>query len=119
MDPDDADEEAVTDIEIPVATPSNRKSRKTTDGGGSVHHQEATPPTTTRKTRRKLFVSDPGAMEVDHEVASAFDSWSRVKSTAHHSSSSESRKRAGDHLESAADKRTRSEPSSPMRIDSV
>lgn len=53
MGPDDVDEEAVTDIEVPVATPSNRKSRKAAAPAISFE-QEATPPPTVRPKRGKF-----------------------------------------------------------------
>ncbi|CAO2648108.1 Nn.00g090300.m01.CDS01 [Neocucurbitaria sp. VM-36] len=95
------DEEAVTDIEVPVvATPSRRKGKEV------VQHQasQTTPPPTVRKAKKEI----------------SFDSWSRVKS-AHSSSGSsrETKKRAGEPLEREADKRARSEHStSSMSLDS-
>ncbi|OAL49722.1 hypothetical protein IQ07DRAFT_588247 [Pyrenochaeta sp. DS3sAY3a] len=84
---DDDDEEAVTDIEVPVATPSRRK------GKAPVVHRETTPPPTVRKVRKQI----------------SFDSWTRVKSS-HSSASStrETKKRSGEALERPeADKRAR------------
>ncbi|KAF2712793.1 hypothetical protein K504DRAFT_372718 [Pleomassaria siparia CBS 279.74] len=99
MGPDDVDEEAVTDIEAPpIATPS-RRSRKTV---GLVPFEETTPPPTV-KPKREI----------------SFDSWTRVKSSNRESNSSrESKKRSGDLMESTAEKRTRSEHSTAMDIDS-
>ncbi|KAF2244448.1 hypothetical protein BU26DRAFT_509342 [Trematosphaeria pertusa] len=97
----DDDEEAITDIEVPIATPS-RKTRKTAESGVSVT-QEATPPPTTR-VKRQI----------------SFDSWSRVKPARSSGSTRDSKKRSGPPLESTADKRARSErsePSSAMSID--
>ncbi|KAF1842192.1 uncharacterized protein K460DRAFT_370177 [Cucurbitaria berberidis CBS 394.84] len=86
------DEEAVTDIEIPVATPSRRKGK----GAVQLPTLEATPPPTVRKVKKEI----------------SFDSWSRVKS-AHSSSSSsrETKKRGGEPLEREADKRARTRSS--------
>ncbi|KAF2024180.1 hypothetical protein EK21DRAFT_118053 [Setomelanomma holmii] len=100
---DEDDEEAETEIEVLVATPSRRK-------GKAVVHltsapAEVTPPPTVHKPKREI----------------SFDSWSRVKS-AHGSGSSvrESKKRSGEPLEREADKRARSEHStSSMSIDNL
>jgi hypothetical protein len=121
MGPDDIDEEAVTDIEVPIATPSNRKARKVVSAGTpSIRRQEATPPPTVPKTRRTYLNFDPDAMDVDDETEISFDSWSRVKSASRESSSTRgATKRSGDTLESTTEKRTRSEQSSAMSIDSI
>lgn len=118
---DDDDEEATTDIEVPIATPSNRKTRKFADGGTpSIRRQEATPPPTTHKTRRTfLNFADRYVTDVNDGAEISFDSWSRVKSASRESSSTRGgTKRSGDVLESPADKKTRSEQSSAMSIDS-
>ncbi|KAF2021526.1 hypothetical protein BU24DRAFT_457505 [Aaosphaeria arxii CBS 175.79] len=94
MGPDDVDEEAVTDIEVPIATPSKRRVRHESP----VKQQEITPPPIARPKR---------------EIS--FDSWSRVKSSTSDRSSNSSRagkKRAGDPLSGGPEKRTRSEQSS-------
>jgi hypothetical protein len=111
------DEEAVTDIEVPIATPSSRKTRKVVEIGTPVKPQETTPPPTVRPKRRKLFDFEEGTMEVDHGAEISFESWSRVKPSTREGSSS-SRKRTGEALESTHDKRTRSEQSSLMSLDS-
>lgn len=117
MRADDVDEEAVTDIEAPIATPSNRKTRIVGDAFSHSPAHAPTPPPTVRTTRRKLFSRDTGAMDVDDGAEISFNSWTRVKSATRESSSSrESRKRGGDPLE-GPQKRTRSEPSSAMCID--
>ncbi|KAF2791216.1 hypothetical protein K505DRAFT_249475 [Melanomma pulvis-pyrius CBS 109.77] len=54
MGPDDVDEEAVTDIEVPIATPSRRRSRKTV-ALVAPFEQEATPPPTVRPKRGKTL----------------------------------------------------------------
>ncbi|KAF2644859.1 hypothetical protein P280DRAFT_514325 [Massarina eburnea CBS 473.64] len=93
------EEEAVTDIDQPVATPS-RKSAK----ASASTSQEATPPPTKRVKKTQM----------------SFDSWSRVKSSSRSDSASrESRKRSGPPLERGADKRARSSEhsTSSMSID--
>jgi hypothetical protein len=55
LHPHDTDEEAVTDIEIPIATQSGPKSRKINETNDVAGHQEETPPPTVRTTRRKLY----------------------------------------------------------------
>ncbi|KAF2111814.1 hypothetical protein BDV96DRAFT_499061 [Lophiotrema nucula] len=88
----DDDEEAVTDIEVPVATPSRRKI--------GLIVQEATPPPTNRVKRPEI----------------SFEGWSRVKRGS--TSGSGSKKRPGSPLEGASPpKQARSEPSSAMSID--
>jgi hypothetical protein len=52
------DEEAVTDIEISVTTPSNRKTRKVMEIGTPIKPQETTPPPTVRPKRRKFLDFD-------------------------------------------------------------
>jgi hypothetical protein len=118
MGPDDVDEEAVTDIEMPVTTPSSRKTRKTV-ALFTPFEQEATPPPTVKPKRGKVSRVDYDELDANTPSEISFDSWTRVKSTARKSSSSrDGRKRSGDHLESTAEKRTRSERSSAMDIDS-
>jgi len=118
MGPDDVDEEALTDIEMPVATPSSRKSRKTV-ALVTPFEQEATPPPTTKPKRGKIYHDHYDDVDVNVRSEISFDSWTRVKSTARGSSSSrDGKKRSGDHLESNAEKRTRSERPSFMDIDS-
>ncbi|KAF2687275.1 hypothetical protein K458DRAFT_415539 [Lentithecium fluviatile CBS 122367] len=85
---DEDEEEAVTDIEVPIATPS-RMTHKAVASTSAV--QEATPPPTNR-VKRQI----------------SFESWSRVKSSARTSSSSrDGKKRSGTPLESPAEKRAR------------
>lgn len=112
---DDDDEEAVTDIEVPVATPSRRK------GKAPIVHRETTPPPTVRKVRKRMCEPEPNLLvEANFCSEISFDSWTRVKS-AHSSASStrETKKRSGEALERPeADKRARSEHStSPMSTD--
>ncbi|KAI4698266.1 uncharacterized protein J4E84_001402 [Alternaria hordeiaustralica] len=96
------DEEATTDIDASVATPSRKKGKNAVPTPSLL----TSPPPTTRKLKKEI----------------SFDSWSRVKS-AHSSSSSTktSKKRSGEPLErEAADKRARSEHStSSMSIDNI
>ncbi|CBX91041.1 hypothetical protein LEMA_P060750.1 [Plenodomus lingam JN3] len=82
------DEEAVTDIEVPVpATPSRKKGKAV----ASEPMLATTPPPTVRKLRKEI----------------SFDSWSRVKSSSR-SSSQPSKKRSGEVLErETGDKRAR------------
>ncbi|KAF2268006.1 hypothetical protein CC78DRAFT_530408 [Lojkania enalia] len=87
---DDADEEAVTDIEVPIATPSHKRHKEADVAVPA--QQEATPPPTVR-TKRQI----------------SFEGWQRVKT----------RKRSGSALESGTEKRTRSEPSSSMSVDNI
>jgi len=96
---DEDDEEALTDIEVPFATPSRRKAKV----AAPPPTLETTPPPTVRKLRKEI----------------SFDSWSRVKSSS--SSSHSTKKRSGDVLErEAGDKRARSEHSaSLLSFDSV
>ncbi|CAI6340106.1 unnamed protein product [Periconia digitata] len=85
------DEEALTDIEPQVATPS-RKSKNATP-----LFQVATPPPT-KRVQRQI----------------SFESWSRVKSSSRADSSGQgSRKRSGPLLEGPTDKRSRSQQSTP------
>ncbi|KAL6711233.1 hypothetical protein ACN47E_005764 [Coniothyrium glycines] len=81
-------EEAITDIEIPVATPSRRKGKAV----ANVDVQATTPPPTVRKVKKEI----------------SFDSWSRVKPS---SGSSSTKKRSGEPLEREADKRARTHTS--------
>ncbi|CAN9099957.1 hypothetical protein CC77DRAFT_1098539 [Alternaria alternata] len=96
------DEEATTEVDEAVATPSRRKGKSVVPTPSLA----TTPPPTTRKLKKEI----------------SFDSWSRVKS-AHSSSSSvkTSKKRSGEPLErEAADKRARSEHStSSMSFGSI
>ena len=109
---DDDDEEAITDIEVPIATPS-RKTRK------GAAHQEATPPPTTRVKRRKFRPTTSRRSDLDRSTEISFDSWSRVKSSTRGADATRSgMKRSGPALESPADKRARSEHSSAMSLDS-
>jgi len=114
-DADEADEEAVTDIDMPKptlkATASSEISvaktpRKTAKFNESML---ATPPTTARTTRKKDALAD----EVVEEPAtkkkgpSPFDGWSRTKPTA--KNASKGTKREGSPMEvDAPAKRTRS-----------
>ncbi|CAG5150201.1 uncharacterized protein ALTATR162_LOCUS2581 [Alternaria atra] len=87
------EEEATTEIDEPIATPSRRKGKSVVPTPSLA----TTPPPTTRKLKKEI----------------SFDSWSRVKS-AHSSSSSvkTSKKRSGEPLErEAADKRARTRSS--------
>lgn len=119
------DEEAMTDIEVPMPTPSGRKSRRISHHG-DAHAEEDRDTTpvatsaTTRSTRRKLFSHAPHPPPIDEEPEISFESWSRVKSaTARESRSSrESKKRAGEPLAGAsAEKRQKSESASAMSMD--
>jgi hypothetical protein len=114
------DEEADTEIEAHVATPSRRK------GKTAIHLPvpmlETTPPPTVRKPKRGTFIRSDFLSEaaVNDSTEISFDSWSRVKS-AHSSGGSVhgSKKRGGEPLEREADKRARSEKSaSSMSLDS-
>lgn len=113
------DEEAETEIEAPVATPSRRKGKAAVPVIATL---EATPPPTTRKVKRGMSPHSISAATPTHSAAEiSFDSWSRVKS-AHSSGGSarEAKKRGGEPLEREADKRARSEHStSEMSIDNV
>ncbi|RMZ71503.1 hypothetical protein GMOD_00006624 [Pyrenophora seminiperda CCB06] len=95
------DEEATTDVDVSVATPSRRKGK-----GVQAPSLETTPPPTVRKFKKGKFL--------DLRAEISFDSWSRVKSS--HSSSSSSKvtkKRGGEPLErESTSKRARSEHSS-------
>ncbi|KAJ4382392.1 hypothetical protein N0V86_002727 [Didymella sp. IMI 355093] len=96
------EEEAVTDIETPVATPSRGKGKMIMSIADSL--QEATPPPTVRKVKREI----------------SFDAWSRVKSAHSSGSSSRGAKRSGSPLVREVDKKARSEHStSSMSIDSI
>lgn len=107
------DEEAVTDIEPQVATPS-RKARTTTS-----FLQAATPPPTKRVQRRKRNIELPVATELTNPEIS-FESWSRVKSSARSDSSSKGgKKRSGPPLENPTDKRARGEESTPSAQSST
>jgi hypothetical protein len=113
------DEEAVTDIEVPM-TPSRGKGK----GAVQAPALEATPPPTVRKFKKgESLQHTPTYLPHTNIVTEiSFDSWSRVKS-AHSSggSSKAGKKRSGEPLErEGADKRARSEHStSSMSIDSV
>ncbi|KAJ4994059.1 hypothetical protein SVAN01_00536 [Stagonosporopsis vannaccii] len=96
------DEEATTDIETPLATPSRGKGKMVMHIAESL--QEATPPPTVRKAKREI----------------SFDSWTRVKSAHSSGSSSRGPKRSGSPLVREVDKKARSEhSSSSMSIDSL
>ncbi|KAF2196208.1 hypothetical protein GQ43DRAFT_445323 [Delitschia confertaspora ATCC 74209] len=128
---DDADEEAVTDIEAPVATPASRKTRKAAYAATPIklNFTPATPPSTVRAKHggEDLAVDVDTEAETSHasapeeveappvrttrsKKASLFASWKRVKSSGSQESregSKHSSKREGEPLESMA-KRTRS-----------
>ncbi|KAF2280263.1 uncharacterized protein EI97DRAFT_411385 [Westerdykella ornata] len=95
------DEEAITDIEVPMPTPSGRKSRRISH----EEHQDTTPAsTTTTVTRSTRQIS--------------FDSWSRVKSVTRESRSSrEPKKRAAEPLVGASEKRQKSESTPAMSAE--
>jgi hypothetical protein len=105
------DEEATTDIEPSVATPSRSKGKSVAQAPSLA----TTPPPTVRKLKkgestRRVVVE---CSDTNMTLEISFDSWSRVKS-AHSSSSSAktSKKRSGEPLErEAGDKRARSEHS--------
>lgn len=116
------DEEAETEIEAHVQTPSRRKGKAAAQITQPT--LEATPPPTVRKPKRgtshPTYPHAEAAVDQSSEIS--FDSWSRVKS-AHSSAGSArtSKKRSGEPLEREpeADKRARSEKStSSMSIDS-
>ncbi|KAH6616493.1 hypothetical protein C7974DRAFT_416623 [Boeremia exigua] len=99
---EDEEEEATTDIETPIATPSRGKGKMIMSISDSF--QEATPPPTVRKAKREI----------------SFDSWTRVKSAHSSGSSSRGAKRSGSPLLGEAGKKSRSEHSaSSMSIDSL
>ena len=111
------DEEATTDIEVPIATPSRRKGKSIVQ----APMLEATPPPTEPKMKKRMFspcLVNSADTKTFTEIS--FDSWTRVKS-AHNSSSSsrETKKRGGSPLERETDtKRARSEHStSSMSLD--
>lgn len=83
------EEEATTDIETPVATPSRGKGKMVMSIADSL--QEATPPPTVRKIKREI----------------SFDGWSRVKSAHSSGSSSHGAKRSGSPLVREVDKKAR------------
>ncbi|KAJ4322833.1 hypothetical protein N0V94_002214 [Neodidymelliopsis sp. IMI 364377] len=97
------EEEAVTDVELSVATPSRKKGKMVMQIAESM--QEATPPPTVRKAKREI----------------SFDSWTRVKSAHSSGSSSRGAKRSGSPLVREVDKKARSEHSaaSSLSTDSL
>jgi len=114
-DAEEADEEAVTDIDMPEPTlkatasgdissaKTPRKTTKFTEG------MLVTPPTTARTTRKKDALADEGAEESETKKKgpSPFDGWSRTKPTAR--TASKGTKREGSPMEvDAPAKRTRS-----------
>ncbi|XPS73547.1 hypothetical protein M3J09_005692 [Ascochyta lentis] len=86
---EDEEEEAPTDIEAHIATPSRRKGKAVMHIAASL--QEATPPPTVRKPKREI----------------SFDSWMRVKSSHSSGSSSRGAKRSGSPLVRDVDKKAR------------
>jgi len=116
MGPDDVDEEAVTDIEVPVmSTPRKQRSEKIVTPV-KQNFSPATPPSTVRGRRTKRDVLSLEVPDVPHLSAeesdgppashtrartNPFQSWARVKSR-----SSQGSKRSGSPMESAP-KRTR------------
>ncbi|KAF1932605.1 uncharacterized protein M421DRAFT_416229 [Didymella exigua CBS 183.55] len=84
------DEEASTDMETPMATPSRGKGKMLMSVADSL--QEATPPPTVRKAKREI----------------SFDGWSRIKSAHSSGSSSRGAKRSGSPLVREVDKKARS-----------
>jgi len=116
---DEDDEEAETEIEAPVATPSRRKGKAPVPPIESA--REATPPPTVRKPKRgTLHDLHERCMSAHESTEISFGSWSRVKS-AHSSGGSvrETKKRSGEPLGRDVDKRARSEHSaSSMSLDS-
>jgi hypothetical protein len=116
---DEDDEEAETEIEAPVATPSRRKGKDPVPIVAPA--LEASPPPTVRKPRRgTLFTLSEHCASAHDPTEISFGSWSRVKSA--HSSGGharETKKRSGEPLERDVDKRARSEHSaSSMFLDS-
>lgn len=111
--PEYDEEEATTDYEAPIATPSRKKH-------GVMPSLEsarpATPPPTVRTTRRKLSPFESDVAHVNDRSEISFNSWTRVKSANHESSSSRGKKRGGDSLESNTQKRPRSDASA-MSLD--
>ncbi|KZM27019.1 uncharacterized protein EKO05_0004983 [Ascochyta rabiei] len=99
---EEEDEEAPTDIEAHIATPSRKKGKTVMHIAASL--QEATPPPTVRKPKREI----------------SFDSWMRVKSSHSSGSSSRGAKRSGSPLVREVDKKARSEHSaSSLSTDSI
>ncbi|USP74043.1 uncharacterized protein yc1106_01317 [Curvularia clavata] len=117
---EDDDEEALTDIEPSVATPSRSKGKNVVQTPSLA----TTPPPTVRKVKKGQSIQSilPCPSRINIFVEISFDSWTRVKS-AHGSSSSAkaSKKRSGEPLErEAGDKRARSEQSSfSVSFDSI
>jgi hypothetical protein len=116
---DEDDEEAITDIEVPMMTPSKRKGKDAVQPPAL----EATPPPTVRKVKKGESIQPIFMLTLFTNMLTevSFDSWSRVKSA--HSSGSSSKatkKRSGEPLErDGADKRARSEHSTHVFIDSI
>lgn len=105
------EEEADTEIEAHVETPSRRKGKT-----AALVPQPTTPPPTVRKVRRGMFKHP----NLQYDAASndrseiSFESWSRVKSA--HSSGEPvgaSKKRSGPTLERGGAKQARSERTTP------
>lgn len=117
------EEEATTDMETPIATPSRGKGKMIMKIDDDL--QEATPPpTTARKAKRGTTHFSVPSLPPHRSPAPeiSFDSWTRVKSA--HSSGGSSRgaaiKRSGSPLKREVDKKARSEhSSSSMSVDSV
>ncbi|KAF2727687.1 hypothetical protein EJ04DRAFT_132515 [Polyplosphaeria fusca] len=100
---DVSEEEVITDIELPVATP--RHSHATRSG---MH--ETTPPPTGRTTRRKFAYVATGDCANGQTETTSFYSWARTKSSSSSSEGvTESRKRGGSLLETPSAKRMRTE----------
>jgi hypothetical protein len=104
------DEEADTEIEAHVESPSKRKGKTV-----APVPQPTTPPPTVQKVRRGMFNSVSLHYEpvANNAPEISFESWSRVKSA--HSSGEPvgSKKRSGPALERGGAKQARSERSTP------
>jgi hypothetical protein len=112
------EEEATTDMETPVATPSRGKGKMIMSIADSL--QEATPPPTVRKIKRGMFTSAVTTLLSSQFAEISFDGWSRVKSAHSSGSSSRGAKRSGSPLVREVDKKARSEHStSSMSIDGI
>lgn len=110
-DVEEDEEEAITDIELHLASPSRRTSKAAVAASAA---REATPPPTKRVKRRKSHQTPffPRRSNLNRHAEFSFESWRRVKSSSQTSASSqESRKRTGSPLESGVGKRSRSERS--------
>lgn len=112
------DEEAVTDIEEPIATPS-RKGRKYTDLASPTKQQEATPPPTIPAKRRKMISPSPTPNNVDPSSDLSFETWGRVKAVKKSDEEpSRGKKRAHEESAGTSHKRVKSEQSSTQSTDS-